>query len=367
MKLLEYFLTKTITTNIMDKAAVEGMKESESHRVEQVPFLKLFFRGIALMGLIIAVLSLFVWHEPIASLIFLLLFGGLSVPVLISYHTCWISYDDYGFTISNFGGVKHHYSYEDVTGIADNAVSVEIEVCGKKRISLNEIWVNRYGLVRAICKNRSKKPPKIVRSVLGMSLTDIVDSYKNGVLKQALLVSEKNESRMSLFKGIHYFICTFSVILMLFCFFSMNDKNISMTFFCAVLLNNILMLSAILLYFRYPEYFTVREKPESCHLDKNCRKYHKLCTQAWVSLLSFFSNALFWASSISVMQKHSSNWLLTAISIAFPLILFIVMIVVFRRFSWEYREFRVGFVSFTFWQLFYCLGLFLMIYSLIMY
>lgn len=133
MNPLKCFLTKALTNKVMGKAAADGMAENESNRVEQVQFLRWLFRGLLLFGLVLAALA-FSFHEPIVALLFLALSGSLSVPMLISYHTCWITYGDTGFTESTFPGIKHRYSYEDVTGLADSGASVEIEVCGKKRI-----------------------------------------------------------------------------------------------------------------------------------------------------------------------------------------------------------------------------------------
>lgn len=369
MRLEAYLLTKKITADVMDRANREGMAENDSCRVEQVPFLRGIFRGVAIFGLVLALLALFVGHEPVVAVLLLLVSGGLSVPMLISYHTCWITYDDSGFTQSGFFGTKHRYSYEDVTGLAKTDTRVEIEVCGNKRITLEETWINRQGLARAIVKNRSKRPPKIKPSVTGMSEGEIEASYQNGVLKKALLVPEKGEyrSRLLRFKCIHYGICTLSCVLAAcsFLFLSLVGMGCTAALLCVAFPSELLVLAAVVLYFRYPDYFTAREKPSACDLDKSSRKYHKLCTLAPVSTLSMCSSVVLLLDCAKSAADGVNYPLSVGTAIAAAVLLFGTMMVLFRRFSWEYRTFRIGCVSYCAWQVCGCLSLFMLICGLL--
>ncbi len=373
MKSQEQRFTKTKTETTTHTPPRE---ESGSFRMQPAPIYRGLFRAAAVLGLALAAGVCFIGHEPIIALLVLVLFGGISVPMLISYHTRWISFDDVGFTWNSFWGIRHRYSYEEVTGLANTGLCVELEVCGKKHIRLDETWVSRQDLVDAICKNRSTVPPKMNPSVVGMSLPDIARSYEDGILKDALLVSEENECRSSLFqyKCIHYAICACSVVLTAFAVMTYTavtkGESGSAQFFGAVLVNNLLMFAALVLYFRYPEYFTAREKPmskkPSVRLDKERLKYHKLSTMAPVSGLNFFSNAFFLLVSVRNTTSGNHTPFSPEIAIVAAALLFGLLIAAFHKWSWEYRTYKVGYVSYFIWQLIYCTGFSLLLYALLM-
>lgn len=354
LNFLEYYLTRKLTDAVVQKAAADGRAPADSGRVQQVPFLKWFFRGSLLLGLVLAAVALAL-HQPMASLLLFLLFGGLAIPPLISFHTCWIAYDETGFTVSGYFGTKRRYRYEDVTGLSESSTTVELEVNGKKRISLGETWLGRHDLARMIRRQSPVKLPKLPFSVLGMSQDDILASYQNGIFRKALVVPKEYRDRLKRVKWLHYSLCTLSLLLSVFSFLSSPVSNSAA--FGLALLNGFLMLLVTALYFLFPQYFTAREKPGEGPLEKECRRSHKLCTMGPISLFSLFSG--FSVLACPAMAQGPENVSLTPVwfSILGVALLFTALVALFRRLSWEYRTYRLGLVSFVVWQVMGCSSL----------
>ena len=97
-----------------------------------------------------------------------------------------------------------------------------------------------------------------------MTEDEIRTSYENEILSRALLVKKDDLPRFPLFKALHYGICTLSSLFAAFAVFcspSFRESDPLPGFFVLALPGILLMAAALFLYFRYPQYFTAREKP----------------------------------------------------------------------------------------------------------
>lgn len=369
MNFLQLSLTRKLTAAILKKGAEEGSVETDTHRVEQVPIFQRFLRCFAAAGLILSGVALFVSHEIMAALLLLLFCEGLSVPVLISYHTCWITYDESGFTHSTFWGRKYQYSYEDVTGLVCSGSRVEIEVCGQKRIQMDETWINRQDFAHFIRKHRSQKPPKLAPSVVGMSMAEISDSYQKGVLRQALLVcSKEDQARFPRFKILHYGICSLSLLLTIICFLTISESSqMFLGYLLLIGFINLLWVAALALYFRYPMYFTMREIPCDIDFDRSIRANHKRSTFVAASVCSLLPNILFLILCTHSIPDALHPVLWAALAGVLALIVFIALLHLFRCYSWEYRHYKVGLITFTICLLVCCVGLFMLLFGSLLF
>lgn len=356
MNALAYFLTQKITKSIVDKAAQDGTAKDGSHQVRQVSI----YGWIACVGALFGLLlggAIILFDQLAVGLLVIFLFGALSIPVLCVRYNCLLTYDEKGFTWRNMLRISHRYSYEDVTGLYSSPLRVVVELNGHKQLDFDESWLNREDFAHKIRKCRSQKPPKLPSPVLGMPLSEIETSYEGGTFSRALLVKESDRERFGRFKWVHYGICTLSCLFAGFALlcsqaFQQESKAVGLGFL--VLPGALCVAAALYLYFRYPQYFTAREMPSETSLSKEKKARHKRCTLAVTSLMSVCGGAFFFICQIS---EKTGTWLLFAAAGAAGL-LFWAFLALFRRFSWEYRNFRVGYVSFAVWLVFFCLTVF---------
>lgn len=356
MNSLAYFLTQKITKDILDQAAKDGTAKDGSHQVRQVSIYGWISWAGVLLGLILGGAIIF-FDQLAIGICVLLLFGALSIPVLCVKYNCLLTYDEKGFTWRNVLRINHRYSYEDVTGLYSSPLRVVVELNGHKQLDFDQSWLNREDFAHKIRKCRSQKPPKLPMPVLGMSLSEIETSYEGGVFARALLVKECEREQFGRFKWIHYGICTLSCLFAGFALlcsqvFQEESKAVGLSFL--VLPGVLCMAAALYLYFRYPQYFTAREMPAEGALPKQKKVRHKRCTLAVTSLMSICGGAFFFICQIS---GKTQVWPLFVAAGAAGL-LFWALLVLFRRFSWEYQNFRVGYVSFAFWQVLFCITIF---------
>lgn len=353
---LAYFLTQKITRSITKKAARDGTAEDGSGLVQQVTIYRWVFWIFALLGVALG-LGCCILHHPVIGLVLFLFFDLPAAVGLCSQYNCLLTYDEAGFTWRNLLRSSRRYSYEDVTGLYTSPLRVVVELESGKRLDLDESWRNRQSFAQAIRKYRSQKPPKLVPPVLGMTEDEIRTSYENGILSRAMLVQKGDLPRFPLFKALHYGICTLASLFAAFAVFCSPgfwESDPLPGFLVLALPGILLMAAALFLYFRYPQYFTAREKPAAELLSPDSKPRHKCCTLALVSLLCLPGSVIFF---LSQLPGKSGFWTLFLAAGAAGFLLF-ALLAWFRRFSWEYRNFRVGYVSFAVWQVLLCISVF---------
>lgn len=358
---MEYFLTQKIapkiTKSIADRTVRERTAQKDDSRVQPISVYNWVFWVCGFVGLILGGLAC-IFGQIIAGFCLFALFGLISVPGLCIQYNCLITYDKEGFTWHNMLRMSHRYSYEDVTGIYISPLHVVVEIGNRKRLDLDADWVNQHNFAEAINQYRSKKPPKLPLPVLGMSSSEISTSYECGVLSRAMLVKAKDLPKFVWFKGIHYGVCTLSCVFVAFAMLSFpafQDAEMLSGLLILALPGVLCMAAAFLLYFRYPQYFTAREKASDVNLSKKTKASHKRCTLALVSTLGVLGAWLFFLAQLKQQTIRCLPLLLAA---GVAVLLLWVFLTLFRRFSWEYRNFWVGYVSFIFWQVFSCLSAF---------
>lgn len=345
-------ITRIITTKILNKTVEEGKEVTNNGRVEQNPTLKPLFYGALVLGIVSFVLAAYA-DQLIAGVALFVLFGSLSIPVLISYKTCWINYDTQGFVRSNFLGIKKQYSWDDVTGIGQHGSQVIIEVNNSKKIHLNETWLNRQCLVREIEK-RCKNIKSIQVSVSSYNVQDIKASYKHGVLKNAVIVASKDLSEHKKYKIFHQIICGMMIFVGCGMFIGMLPPSIS---FIALLTTHILVIISTVLYYKKPEHFTMREKARYDQVGEV--KNHKLATAPYMYVGGAALNTCFALLVRDDLAYHTPYLEQVIFLVVCLMVIFVLNLLFFKRKSWEYQNYKVGLVSFIFFFVFYILSFFI--------
>lgn len=321
---------------------------SGSGRLEQNPAYKPIFYVSLGFGIVLALLACFVGKEYVAGLCFLLLFGGISVPVLISYRTCWIEYDLMGFTRSNFIGKQTHYTWGDVTGLGVFGKQVIIEVHNKKRIHLNETWMNRELLADAIKRHNSQVKKIKVPVTAYTSPADFQESYETGVLNKALVVRSENLAAYKKYKVLHYVVCTILTIVCIGLFILRVGPGLGVIM---VGITHLLVIIFTIFYYKKPEHFTVREKPSYRWVREV--KNHKLFTLPWAYIGGGFANASFYLIINKFLEEQNNYPIMRIFCLVFFAAVYVVHVLIFRKKSWEYQNYRIGLVSYCFWYAFY--------------
>lgn len=198
-----------------------------------------------------------------------------------------------------------------------------------------------------------------------MSDSEIAESYENGIFSRAMLVRKEDRPQFARFKRIHYALCTLSWLITIFaviCAPVALQLKASEGLFLFALPGTIIMISSLFLYFRYPQYFTARERPSAEYPSKKIRSIHKCCTNAYASLLCLPGGIVFFLSQLNGKPLF---WPLFLAAVA-AILIFCGLLSLFRHHSWEYRNFRIGYVSFAFWQVLFCLFVFSILTGLIL-
>lgn len=356
MDLLSYLVTRKTTDAIIAKAARDGMQEDGSRQLRPVAIYSRVFWIIGAFGLVVGGLAC--WSGQFAAgLVLFLLFGLICVPGLCLQYNCRLTYDEEGFIWRNFFRISRRYSYEDVTGVYSSPLRVMVELNGKKRLDFDTSWINRQDFAKAINKYRSQKPPKLPQPVVGMSNEEIAESYDMGTLAKALLIKKNDLPKYARFKWIHYGICTFSVLCTVFailCGRAFEGADPMAGFLWLALPGLLLMVAALVLYIRYPQYFTAREQPAAEILAKEKKKIHKRSTMAATSLLSIPGGAFYFIGQVSGKSRFGPLWIAVLVAV----VVLVGLLILFRRYSWEYRNFGIGYASYTVWQVLFCMSVF---------
>lgn len=317
-------------------------------RLEQNPVYKPIFYVALGFGIVMCLLACFVGKEFWAGLFFLLLFGGLSIPVLISYRTCWIEYDLMGFTRSNFIGKQTYYTWGDVTGLGVFGNQVIIEVHNKKRIHLNETWMNRQLLADAIERHNSQVKKINVPVTAYTSPADFQESYKSGVLNKALVVRREHLAMHRKYKALHYVVCTILALVCVGLFLLRVGPALGVIMVGST---HLLVIIFTIVYYKKPEHFTVREKPSYQWVREV--KNHKLFTLPWTYVGGTFANACFYLTIYRFLEEQNNYPIMRIFWLVFFAVMYVVHVLIFRKKSWEYQNYRIGLVSYCFWYAFY--------------
>ena len=83
-------------------------------------------------------------------------FSAIAVSIVIVYLNCRIVYDDEGFTVGNFFGIKKRYSYADVTGIEARQNEERIYI-GEKVIAVDGCFHDVIEFVECVCQQYKKR------------------------------------------------------------------------------------------------------------------------------------------------------------------------------------------------------------------
>lgn len=322
-----------------------------SRRLEQNPVYKPIFYVALGFGIVMFLAASFVGKEFWAGVFFLVFFGGISVPVLISYRTCWIEYDLMGFTRSNFIGKQTYYTWGDVTGLGFFGKQVIIEVHHKKRIHLNETWLNRKLLADAI-KQHNPRVKKIRVPVTAYTNPgDFQESYESGVLNKALIVRTSDLRAHRKYKTLHYVACTIMMLIFVVLFLRLVGPALGVIL---VGFMHLLVLIFTIFYYIKPEHYTVREKPNYRFVQEI--KNHKLITLPWAYLGGAFANLSFFLIIMEFLEMQNNYPVMRMMWLVFFAIVYVVHVLIFRKKSWEYQNYRVGLVSYCFWYVFYIIS-----------
>lgn len=365
MDWLAYMLTRKATDQVAKKVRQDGMREDSTREVRPVALYSWIFWLTGAFGLLLGGLACWA-GQPSAGLVLFLLFGLLALPGLCMQYNCRLTYDEEGFVWRNLCRISRWYSYEEVTGVYSSPLRVVVELNGKKRLDFDESWINRQDFAKAIHKHRSQKPPKLAAPVLGMTNEEIEASYETGILAKALLVQKSDLPKFPRFKCVHYGICTLSVLCTVFAAFcGPAFEGAAMAGFLLLALPGLLLMVAALgLYARYPQYFTAREQPATEVMpSKEKKKRHKRCTMAVASLFSVPGGAIYFIAQVSGKSQFWPLWIAVLVAV----VVLFGLLSLFRRYSWEYRNFGVGYVSFAVWQVMFCVSIFFAVGGLLVF
>ena len=83
-------------------------------------------------------------------------FSAIAVSIVIVYLNCRIVYDDEGFTVGNFFGIKKRYSYADVTGIEARQNEERIYI-GDKVIAVDDCFHDVTQFIACVCQQYKKR------------------------------------------------------------------------------------------------------------------------------------------------------------------------------------------------------------------
>lgn len=169
--------------------------------------------------------------------------------------------------------------------------------------------------------------------------------------KASMLVKEELLPLFSRFKKLHYGLTSISLLCALLNFFVFFPEEQVLPAVIAAALSVFIVLVCFILTLKYPDFYSACEMPEN--LDAERKKRHKRAPMAFASIYSL--------GACLPLLFCCSNYPLQLLAIPLYAILIVLVfgmslsatIVCFRKFSWEYREHRLGFVSICF---FLCMG-----------
>lgn len=88
---------------------------------------------------------------PIWGPIVCFVFSFLGLYLIIAFINCRVSYDEEGFTVKNFWGIKRKYTYDQVTAIKENMHEDYIYI-GKRKVMIDEFSVGGIEFIAYVRK-----------------------------------------------------------------------------------------------------------------------------------------------------------------------------------------------------------------------
>lgn len=167
MQYIGYIISALITAVVFNGIFVLLHKPSKSDgNMVKLPLFTLIVGIIcAVFFLILTVIVLnlndFIW----AAFIFLA-FSLLGASLILAYINCRIMYNETEFTAKSFCGVKHTYTYDEITGIHGKNMDVKLYI-GKRVIRIDGFSIGKDEFLRFAEKqyrkfNNGKSIPKVV-------------------------------------------------------------------------------------------------------------------------------------------------------------------------------------------------------------
>ena len=345
MSFLQYIITQKLTQATLDHAEKQASVDTQEQKAYQSNFTRNFFWGALIIGSIVSLIIFFCSHSMLVAGIFLGLPPLICVPGLMSVYNCWVKWDQEGFTVSEFFGNKHRHTYQDIAAMHLTPNSIHIKTTDGHQVKMDQSFHNWKVFAQAIADHRGSVPDMQER-VAYMTDHDIEASYQSGSMREAMVIPAEGGYRenMGKFKTMSSILTAAAVGLALvdgLIFLKMEQYFFSTVGYAALvgLLNLIPPVIALVLYIRHPQYYSAREKAMSwkVHLSAENLKYHKLTPMPYTAVSCLFTG-LITLDAIAIMGVFSGwYWALLAGAVCM-----LCYILISKRNSWEYRNYRVG-------------------------
>lgn len=139
----------TIILSIVSVRGVIAVIKKAPEPKERIVFLP---RLLAIIGLVCAVLFLIptvicvVLKEALWVILGFMLFVFLGLSLVVAHINCRITYNDEGFTVKSFWGIKRTYSYSDITAICGHKEDVKLFI-GKHKVNIDTLAAGKYEFI----------------------------------------------------------------------------------------------------------------------------------------------------------------------------------------------------------------------------
>ncbi len=344
-------VTKEITEAITEKGAKTALEENGERCCYQSPAYNIFFGVFFCLGILLFLLVWLLAGDLIAGIMFFVIFGGIGIVgiMAICFQKVYFE-DDEEFAVRNFWGIKRSYRYADITGYSVGGMRVEVEVKGKIVVRMDRQFINRFVFldkVQRACKGK-KGIHKFSPTIVAMDERELSQSYDSGVLRQAMVIRKKDVDRTYwIIRVVHWcgIIAMAGLVAM---------TIYTYTAFLPWLLSKAVVIASLVLYFKFPKYCSMREKLQN-YQPKEAGEKHKIAIVAY-HVIGVAGIALF--SFLRVINTEYLHpvffefdayvyWLVVA-SLA---LVYVIIRKIFLRYSYEYRQYHLGRISFGFWMI----------------
>ncbi len=321
------------------------MFKIRENRVEQARWGLFVFVPSALIGLASLLYVGFILKEWASALVLFGLFGGLGILPLFSYITCYYEFDELGFIRSNFFGIKKYYYYSEITAFSLIGANIYLELNGTKKIVINDTWSNKEPFLERIMNAIPDNTPEVKVLFGSDPLTNRAILEATDV-KKAVMVDTKDQAAFKKVKTIYRCILWplygLGVVLLLSLtndIFEEVFEQIMIVGIVYTLVINIVAVISLIMYYTKPQYFTMRENNTKSEIE-----YYKIALVPFSFMMASFTNYI-----VGLFAGFVNGYLAAIISIA----LMVLYLIIFRKYSWEYKNYKVGYYSAIFFGLFY--------------
>ena len=315
---------------------------------EQRTYMPGIYRVIGLVSMVFfsaaAILSWRASHSGLALTISLFFAFGIPVPLLISCRNCWVRYNEEGFTVSNFWGIRRCYTYSDVTARTQGGGNMDFKRSDGTYMRMDG-QVNGKAFFTVLCRMTGKETAILHPHPMGMQEAQLKESYASGLLRETMFVNPEQLSSLNIRKNISHIMIRISSVCLLGVYCSRLDLP-------GVLIPLGLTLLSMGLYYKNPDYYTARE-----HVGKEwvgeLAPLHKCCNMFGPSLCALLSSAVYYVHHMDSLYGHGTVYIIgegnpwkTGSSYGICILITVLQLLVFKKYSREYREYRLGMVSF---------------------